>query len=281
MLYHFPERLITVSFKAETVIELISVSWLRSGQTILDQINWKVNKNENWVVFGLNGAGKTSLLNIIAGYMQPSTGTVKVLGREFGRYDLRELRKSIGWVSSSLKEMFYPSETTEEIVIGARDAVIRMLRKPENAETERALMLLKLVGCEHLTGRQFSTLSDGERQRVLIARALFNQPALLVLDEPVSSLDYLAREELLLILERLADDPQSPVLIFVTHRFEDIPRQIFSKVMLLDQGRIHSIGSLDQVLTAANLSDFLDCPVEVKMWNGRFYVQPAKSDKEG
>lgn len=281
MLYHFPERLITVSFKTEPVIELTSVSWLRSGKNILDQITWKVNKNENWVIFGLNGAGKTSLLNIIAGYMQPSTGIVKVLGREFGRYDLRELRKSIGWVSSSLKEMFYPSETAEEIVIGARDAVIRMLRKPENAETERALMLLKRVGCEHLAGRQFSTLSDGERQRVLIARALFNQPALLVLDEPVISLDYLAREELLSILERLAADPQSPALIFVTHRFEDIPRQIFLKVMLLDQGRIHSIGSLDEILTAANLSDFLGCPVEVKMWNGRFYVQPAKSDKEG
>ena len=281
MLSHFPERLTTVSFKAEPIIELTSVSWLRSGNIILDQINWKVNKNENWVIFGLNGAGKTSLLKIIAGYMQPSTGQVKVLGREFGRYDLRELRKSIGWVSSSLKEMFYPSETAAEIVIGACDAVIRMLRKPERAELERALMLLRLVGCECLAGRQFSTLSDGERQRVLIARALFNQPALLVLDEPVTSLDYLAREELYLILERLVDDPKSPALIFVTHRFEDIPRQIFSKVMLLDQGSIHSIGSLEEILTAANLSDFLGCPVAVKMWNGRFYVQPAESDKEG
>ena len=281
MLSHFPERLTTVSFKAEPIIELTSVSWLRSGNIILDQINWKVNKNENWVIFGLNGAGKTSLLKIIAGYMQPSTGQVKVLGREFGRYDLRELRKSIGWVSSSLKEMFYPSETAAEIVIGACDAVIRMLRKPESAEVERALILLKLVGCEHLTGRHFSTLSDGERQRVLIARALFNQPSLLVLDEPVTSLDYLAREELFLILERLAADPNSPALIFVTHRFEDIPRQIFSKVMLLNQGRIHSIGSLEDIFTAANLSDFLGCPVEVKMWNNRFYVQPAKSDKEG
>ncbi len=270
-----------MSFKGEPVIELTSVSWLRSGKTILDQINWQVYKNENWVIFGLNGAGKTSLLKIIAGYMQPSTGQVKVLGKEFGRYDLRELRKSIGWVSSSLKEMFYPSETVDEIVIGARDAVIRMLRKPERAESERALILLELVGCEQLAVRQFSTLSDGERQRVLIARALYNQPALLVLDEPVTSLDYLAREELLIILERLAADHQSPALIFVTHRFEDIPRQIFSKVMLLDQGRIHSIGRLDEIMTDANLSDFFGCPVAVKMWNGRFYVQPAKSDKEG
>lgn len=269
-----------MSFKTEPIIELTSVSWLRSGKIILDQINWKVYKNENWVIFGLNGAGKTSLLNIIAGYMQPSTGRVKVLGREFGRYDLRELRKSIGWVSSSLKEMFYPSETAAEIVIGARDAVIRMLRKPESAEVDRALMLLELVGCEQLAARQFGTLSDGERQRALIARALFNQPALLVLDEPVTSLDYLAREELFLILERLAADPQSPAMVFVTHRFEDIPRQTFSKIMLLDQGRIHSIGSLDDIFKAATLSDFLGRPVRVNMWNSRFYVQPAQSDKE-
>jgi len=281
MLYHFPERLSPVSFKSEPVIELTSVTWLRSGKIILDRINWQVKTAENWVIFGLNGAGKTSLLKIIAGYMQPSTGQVKVLGKEFGRYDLRELRKSIGWVSSSLKEMFYPSETAEEIVIGARDAVIRMLRKPERAESERALMLLKLVGCEQLAARQFSSLSDGERQRILIARALFNQPALLVLDEPVSSLDYLAREELLLILTRLAADHRAPALIFVTHRFEDIPRQIFSKALLLEQGRIHSAGSLDEIFSAANLSDFLGSPVSVKIWNGRFYVQPAKIDKEG
>ena len=281
MLFLFPGRLNPVNFREEPVVRLNAVSWVRSGKTILDRIDWTVKKNENWVVFGLNGAGKTSLLNIIAGYMQPSSGQVIVLGRQFGRYDLRELRKSIGWVSSALKEMFYATETAEEIVIGARDAVIRLLRKPDRVETERALMLLEKVGCAHLAGRQFTTFSDGERQRVLIARALFNNPALLVLDEPVSSLDYLAREDLLLILDRLAGDPSAPAMIYVTHRFEDIPRQIFPKIMLLDRGRVHSCGNLDEMLTTANLSDFLGCPVEVKLWNGRFYVQPAETDKEG
>ena len=281
MLYHFPERLSTVSFKAGPVIELTSVSWFRSGKAILDQINWQVNKDENWVIFGLNGAGKTSLLNIIAGYMQPSSGTVKVLGREFGCYDLRELRKLIGWVSTSLKEMFYPSETAVEIVIGARDAVIRMLRQPEYVERERALMLLRRVGCEQLADRSFSTFSDGERQRVLIARALFNQPALLVLDEPVTSLDYLAREELLLILERLAGEPQSPAMIYVTHRFEDIPQRLFARILLLNQGRVHSSGLLEDVITAENLSDFIGRPVQVKIWNQRIYVQLAGIGKKG
>jgi iron complex transport system ATP-binding protein len=270
-----------VNFNDEPVVQLSAVSWVRSGKIILDHIDWTVGKNENWVIFGLNGAGKTSLLNIIAGYMQPSSGQVSVLGRQFGRYDLRELRKSIGWVSAALKEMFYATETAEEMVIGARDAVIRLLREPDRAETERAQMLLEQVGCAHLAGRQFTTFSDGERQRVLIARALFNQPALLVLDEPVSSLDYLAREELLLILDRLAGDLMAPAMIFVTHRFEDIPRQIFTKIMLLDQGRVHSCGSLDELLSAENLSDFLGCQVQVKIWNKRYYVQLAETDKEG
>ncbi len=270
-----------MNFKEGPVIQLNTVSWVRSGVTILDRIDWTVNNNENWVIFGLNGAGKTSLLNIIAGYMQPSSGSVTVLGRQFGRYDLRELRKSIGWVSTALKEMFYADETAEEIVIGACDAVIRLLRKADRSETERALSLLEQVGCAHLAGRPFNTFSDGERQRVLIARALFNRPALLVLDEPASCLDYLAREEMLFSLNRLAGESDSPAMIFVTHRFEDIHRQIFSMIMLLDRGRVHSCGNLDDTLTAANLSHFLGNPVQVKMWNGRFYVQQVRSDQEG
>jgi iron complex transport system ATP-binding protein len=202
------------------------------------------------------------------------------LGREFGRYDLRELRKSIGWVSSSLKEMFYASETAEEIVIGAREAVIRLLRKPDREEKERAANLLARVGCEHLTKRQFNTFSDGERQRVLIARALFNQPLLLVLDEPVSSLDYLAREELLVILDQLAEDINSSSMIYVTHRFEDIPRKLFKKILLLDQGQVHSSGRLEEILTAENLSHYLGWPVAVKKWNERIYVQLTGAGKE-
>jgi len=269
-----------VTFNHQPIIELKSVSWIRDGRTILDQINWIIHRQHHWVLFGLNGAGKTSLLNIIAGYMQPSSGKVKVLGQEFGSYDLRELRKSIGWVSSSLKEMFYPSETAVEIVIGARDAVIRLLRKPEQEELIRALQLLSRVGCLHLTDRQFNTFSDGERQRVLIARALFNQPELLVLDEPVSSLDYLAREELLAILNQLAEDPASPTMIFVTHRFEDIPRKLFQSILLLEKGQVHSSGRLNEILTAANLSDYLRRPVNVKIWNDRIYVQPFAAGTE-
>jgi iron complex transport system ATP-binding protein len=269
-----------VNFENPPIVELALVSWVRDRKTILDRINWTIHRQHHWVLFGLNGAGKTSLLNIIAGYMQPSSGKVKVLGREFGCYDLRELRKSIGWVSSSLKEMFYPSETAAEIVIGARDAVIRLLRKPEQNELYRALQLLTKVGCEHLAERQFYSFSDGERQRVLIARALFNQPDLLVLDEPVSSLDYLAREELLAILNQLAADPDSPTMIFVTHRFEDIPRKLFQNILLLEKGQVHSSGSLNEILTASNLSDYLGRSVDVKIWNERIYVQPAVAGME-
>ncbi len=259
----------------DPIIKLEKVSWVRDGKAILEEIDWTVNPGEHWAVVGLNGSGKTSLLNIAAGYVQPSSGRAAVLGRQFGAYDLRELRKSIGWVSAALRDRLYQGEAAEHIVVGGKEAIIGLDRPPSEADLQRAREILARLGCGALSSRAYRTLSEGERQRVLIARAMFNSPPLLILDEPCTGLDWLARESYLEALQQLGRDSAGPTMIYVTHRFEEVP-PVFNRVLLLKKGRVHSAGCTVELLSPDNLSDFLEIPVEVTRREGRVYVHRKK-----
>jgi len=249
------------------VIRMQNVSWRRENTTILLDINWEVQPGENWAILGLNGSGKTTLLNIINGYIYPSTGEVSVLGNKFGKCNLRELRKKIGWVSSSLQENLYVNETVMEIVLSGKFATIGLVDTPEKADEEKAEELLDNLGCAHLNKRPYRSLSQGEKQKVMIARALINSPDLLILDEPCTGLDILAKEHLLTTIQKLSAQKNAPALIYVTHRIEEI-LPAFSNVLMLRKGKIHSAGKTEKILTSANLTDFLGTPVEVK-WNNK------------
>lgn len=253
------------------VIELNRVSWRRGEQTILQDIEWTVESGQHWAVLGLNGSGKTSILNMINGYMWPTSGEISVLGHRFGTVDLRELRKSIGWVSSSLQEKIRPNEQTLEIVISGRHASIGLYAPIENQDREKAEELMQDLGCYHLLGRTYQTCSQGEKQKLLIARALMASPKLLILDEASNGLDFISREALLQSIERLAARPDAPTLLLVTHHTEEISA-VFSHSLLIRRGRIFAQGQSEEVLNDANLSEFFEMPVGVDWRNGRAWL---------
>lgn len=254
------------------VISMENVSCIRDSHIILHNINWSVLPGEHWAIFGLNGSGKTTLLNIVNGYIYPSSGNVSVLGRVFGKYDLRELRKSIGWISSSLQERLYGNHTSESITLSGLFSTIGLYDQTTSADRERAHHLLEKLGCKHIIHKAYSTLSQGEKQKVLIARGLMNSPRLLILDEPCTGLDIFSREHMLETIGALAADRNSPSIIYVTHRTEEI-LPVFSNTLLLRQGRVFLSGRTDEIFTESNLSAFLETPVNVKKKNRRFWLE--------
>jgi len=244
------------------------ISLIIGSSYILKNISWSVQTGEHWVVYGLNGSGKTTLLKIINGYLWPSTGKVSVLGHPFGSIDLRELRKSIGTVSSSLQEQFYFNETVEEIVLSGLFASIGLYQQPEDHEVEKAHETLKELHCLDMVNRPYKTLSQGERQKVLIARALMAVPRLLILDEPCLGLDVFSREQLLQMIGLIAKNRADLTILYVTHYAEEII-PLFNKALLLRSGEVHSSGETKKVFSSRNLTDFLNYPVSVKRYGGR------------
>ncbi len=192
----------------------------RSGTVILDDISWHVNRGQHWVILGANGSGKTSLLSALTGYLMPTAGEVSVLGETYGRSDWRELRKKIGIVSSSVRQMMSDDEPALESVASGKYAMIDFWGKLTTREKAEARELLRQVECEYLAAREWRVLSQGERQRVLIGRALMAKPRVLILDEPCAGLDPAAREHFMQFIHRLGRHPDSPTLIFVTHHVE-------------------------------------------------------------
>ena len=251
------------------VIDVRDVSIIRDSIYILKEINWEVRKGEHWAIIGLNGSGKTTLLNMISGYLFPSKGELRVLGETFGKYDLRELRKSIGWVSTALQERLYGNESAEDIVISGKYAQIGLLKTPTQEDKEVARTLLDKLSIVHLAHRKYETLSQGEKQRVLIARGLMSSPKLLILDEPCTGLDIFAKEQLLNDIENLSNQPDSPTLIYVTHQIEEI-LPIFKHTLLMRKGEIYSSGPTSKMLTEENLSNFFETPITCHKENGRF-----------
>lgn len=242
------------------VIQLKNVSYQRQHQTILKDINWAVHEGEHWALLGLNGSGKTTLLNIINGYIWPTTGEVTVLGKQFGTYPLGELRKIIGWVSLSMQEKLYGDEYTENIVLSGKFASPKLYEDPEQADIDRALALMEEFGLSSFIHRRYATLSQGEKQKVLILRALMAKPKLLILDEPCTGLDVFAREQLLETVDQLSKQKEAPTLIYVTHHIEEI-LPVFEKTLMLRRGEVFKAGNTAELITEEQLTEFFEAPL--------------------
>lgn len=251
------------------VLKLENVSLLRDGKWILQEINWKINKGENWVLFGLNGSGKTAILNLLNAYYFPTKGKVTVLGLEFGKTYLSEkLRKQIGFVSSSLQEKFNHGDNAFEVVLSGAFASIGLYETPTDEMRKKAVNLLESLGCITYANRNYETLSQGEKQRVLIARALMADPSLLILDEPTNGLDFIAREQLLESIEKITENPNGPTLIYVTHHVEEI-LPAFTKTLLIKEGQVFADGETSQLISSEKLTGYFNLPVHVDWKNDR------------
>jgi iron complex transport system ATP-binding protein len=253
------------------VIQLKDVSWRRGEKMILSHISWNINKGEHWCLVGLNGSGKTSLLQMMTGYIWPTTGQVTVLGNRFGKCDIREIRKQIGWVSSSLQQRIHEHETAERIVLSGKFASIGIYDKYEPDDLNYAKQLLEKFRCQELIDRPYSTLSQGERQKVLIARGLMARPQLLILDEPCTGLDLFAREQLLQMIHQITQTDDGPTLIYVTHHIEEI-LPCFTHTLLLKQGEVYQAGQTEQVLTEEQLSNFFNTKIHLQEINQRKWI---------
>ncbi|MDQ6421095.1 ABC transporter ATP-binding protein [Paenibacillus sp. LHD-117] len=253
------------------VIDIQNISWERGDETILSGMNWQVKRGEHWCLLGLNGSGKTTLLNMINGYIWPTTGKISVLGHAFGEYDLRELRKRIGWVSTSLQQKLYGSGEALQIVLSGKHSTIGVYDELQESDLDRARSLMQSLGCERLMNRAYQTLSQGERQRVLIARALMNNPELLILDEPCTGLDIFAREQLLSMIGTIAGEENPPTLIYVTHHVEEI-LPCFGHSLLIKQGKVFAADRTEELMSPERMSEFLDVPVHIERMNGRYWL---------
>jgi iron complex transport system ATP-binding protein len=252
------------------VVDLAGVSIVRGGATLLDNIDWTVDESERWVVIGPNGAGKTTLLQVLGAQIHPSSGVAGLLGEVLGTTDVFELRPRIGLTSAALAERIPRGERVHDVVVSASYAVVGRWREQyDGLDHERADELLAQLRVDHLADRTFGTLSEGERKRVQIARALMTDPELLLLDEPAAGLDLTGRESLVRTLGELALDPFAPASVLVTHHVEEIPAGV-THVLLLKSGRVVAAGPLRETLTADNLSTTFDLPLTLAEANGRW-----------
>lgn len=254
------------------VVKLEDVCLYREGNRILENVNWQIDKGDHWVLFGLNGSGKTAILNLLNAFYFPTKGNVTVLGMEFGRTYLGEkLRKQIGFVSSSLQEKFYPSDTAFEVVLSGAFASIGLYETPTEEMRINAADLMEQLGTTNYRSRRYETLSQGEKQRVLIARALMAAPKLLILDEPTNGLDFVARELLLESIEKIAKEPLAPTIIYVTHHVEEIV-PVFNKTLLLKKGQVFAAGKTSEMISNEQLTQFFELSVQVHWENNRPFV---------
>ncbi|MBC1597631.1 ABC transporter ATP-binding protein [Listeria seeligeri] len=256
------------------MFEFEHVSLKRENKTILSDINWVVNDKENWAILGLNGSGKTTLLQLLNGYLWPSSGKLQVLGHVFGQTSLPELRKSIGWVSNALDQQLKEFDLSEQIVLSGKFASIGMYTKVTDAEITDAKRILTDCGGASLIGKAYKVLSQGERQVILIARALMARPKLLILDEPCNGLDLFAKEHLLERIKQIAERTDSPTMLFVTHHTEEI-LPCFDNIILLRDGEITHRGKTEKLLTEPVLQAFYQKPVElIQIKEGSIAVYP-------
>jgi len=260
------------------VLEFAGVGVVRGDNTLLDDISWEVEEGQRWAILGPNGAGKTTLLQLAAGRIHPTRGVAGVLGEVLGAVDVFELRPRIGLSSAAIAERLPADELVRDVVVTASYGIVGRWREAyEELDHARAMELLLALGAAHLVDRRFGTLSEGERKRVQIARALMTDPELMLLDEPAAGLDLGGREDLVARLGALAADLEAPALILVTHHVEEIPAS-FTDVLLLRQGRIVAAGPVEITLTAANLSETFGLPLVVEQHGGRW---TARADMSG
>jgi len=253
----------------DLVIAAEQVSILRSGRHLIRDVTWQVELDERWVVLGPNGAGKTTLLNLAAGRSHPTSGEFYVLGEKIGRTDLQELRTRVGYSTAALSERIPPGELVRDVVVTAAWSVVGRFRELyDPGDVARATALLGEWGMGSLAEREYGTLSEGERKRTQIARALMTDPELLLLDEPAAGLDLGGREDLVARLNALAMDPDAPALVLVTHHVEEIPPG-FTHAMLLREGGVVASGPLRDVITSRHLSATFNMPLAVSRVDGR------------
>jgi len=252
------------------VLNLQSVSVVRDGKTILGPLDWQVNENERWVILGPNGAGKSTLFSLCSAQIHPTTGSVEILGSRLGSVDVFEVRPRIGFMGSTLINLLPEDEKVIDIVLTAAYAMLgRWNESYELWDESRAQGLLTTLGVRELAQRNFNTLSEGEKKRVLISRSLMSDPEILLLDEPASGLDLGGREDLLSRFDLLANDPFAPVTLIITHHIEEIPAGS-THALLLKRGKIVGSGPIGTVITSESLSLAYDMPISVTMANNRF-----------
>lgn len=259
------------------VLEFDDVTVRRGDTTLVAGIDWEIEEGQRWVVLGPNGAGKSTLLQLAAARMHPTSGSASILGETLGAVDVFELRPRIGIASAATAERVPLSERVRDVVLTATYAVIGRWRESyDELDEERADELLGTLGVAHLADRTFGTLSEGERKRVQIARALMADPELMLLDEPAAGLDLGGREDLVRRLGELAQDVMSPALVLVTHHVEEIPPG-FTDVLLLRDGMVVAAGPLELTLTEDNLSETFGLPLVLEQ-HGERYAARARPD---
>ena len=252
------------------VLEFADVTVRRGQATLLDSISWTVEEDERWVVLGPNGAGKTTLLQVASAQIHPTSGVAGILDEVLGTVDVFDLRPRIGLTSAALAERIPRDERVHDVVVSASYGVVGRWREAyDDLDHERAAELLTEVGVKHLADRTFGTLSEGERKRVQIARALMTDPELLLLDEPAAGLDLGGREDLVSTLTVLANDPDSPATVLVSHHVEEIPPG-FTHALLLRDGRVVASGAIDDVITEQHLSATFGMPLRLSHEDGRY-----------
>jgi len=255
------------------IYEFNNVCVRRGDKNILGPIDWAVNVGERWVILGPNGAGKTTLLQLCATLIHPTSGDVKILGQSLGKIDVFELRTRIGITSSAFVKDFPEDEIVMDVVLTAAYAMLgRWQESYDLWDESRAKGLLTALGVRDLGSRLFSSLSEGEKKRVQIARALMTDPELLLLDEPASSLDLGGREDLLARLERLAKDPLAPATVIVTHHVEEIPIGT-THALLLKDGEVIAQGAVDRVITNSFMSQAYGLQINVNHDDGRYFAR--------
>ncbi len=254
------------------MIELTGVSlFTPEGIHILKSIDWHIKPGENWVLFGRNGAGKTKLLDILAGYSYPSKGTIRRFSLGQGDADLRELRKRIGFISSTLKNRLPQQDTLIEIILSGTSASIGLFEEPDNSDKSFAAHLLELTGLGNRGNDSFGILSDGEKQKVLMARAMINAPDILILDEPAAGLDLKNREDLLSGLSKISILDKTSI-IYVTHHPEEII-PVFEKILMLKKGEVCFNGAIEKGLSKATLKEMFGSNVSLDVINNRYYCR--------
>ena len=259
------------------MLAFAGVGVVRGHNTLLDEVSWEVEEGQRWVVLGPNGAGKTTLLQLASGRMHPTRGVVGILGDVLGAVDVFELRPRIGLASAALAERIPGGERVRDVVVTASYGVVGRWRENYDAlDHERATELLRALGADQLADRRYGTLSEGERKRVQIARALMTDPELMLLDEPAAGLDLGGREDLVRRLGAIAADLAAPALVLVTHHVEEIPPH-FTDVLLLREGKVVAQGPLELALTAETLSETFGLPLVLERHGDRWSARAAQS----
>ncbi len=256
----------------QPVLSVERVSFERGSLQILDEIHWQVKAGEHWVILGPNGCGKTSLINLLTGYDMATAGDIRVGDAQFGAADWREVRKRIGLVASTLTFYLESSEPVIDAVVSGREAMINLIGDLDAKLVKKARALLKQFGCGYLADSLWGVLSQGERQKILICRALMAKFQVLILDEPCAGLDPVAREHFLAWLHKLATRKGAPALVLVTHHVEEI-LPCFNRVLLMKMGKVLAAGKMNKVLTSAKLSEAYGARLQLVRNRGRYRLR--------